>query len=110
MGTAEFDPAQPSGRRQQPPLTADYRAIWDAHLAEEASGSQTYNPMARCIPAGMPRMMVAYQPLEFIVTPDLTYVQFAFLREVRRIYTDGRGRMALSGRYESSGCVSLAAS
>ncbi len=90
MGTAGFDPAQPSGRRQQPPLTAEYRAIWDAHLAEEASGSQTYNPMARCIPTGMPRMMVAYQPLEFIVTPDLTYIQFAFLREVRQIYTDGR--------------------
>jgi hypothetical protein len=90
MGTAGFDPTQPSGRRQQPPLNAEYRAIWDAHLAEEASGSQTYNPMARCIPTGMPRMMVAYQPLEFIVTPELTYVQFAFLREVRRIYTDGR--------------------
>jgi hypothetical protein len=90
MGTAGFDPAQPSGRRQQPPLNAEYRAIWDAHLAEEASGSQTYNPMARCIPTGMLRMMVAYQPLEFIVTPELTYIQFAFLREVRRIYTDGR--------------------
>jgi hypothetical protein len=59
MGTAGFDPAQPSGRRQPPPLTSEYRAIWDAHLAEEASGSQTYNPMARCIPTGMPRMMVA---------------------------------------------------
>jgi hypothetical protein len=90
MGNAGFDPAQPAGRRQQPPLTAEYRAVWDAHLAEEASGSQTYNPMARCIPTGMPRMMVGYQPLEFIVTPELTYVQFAFLREVRRIYTDGR--------------------
>jgi hypothetical protein len=90
IGNAGFDPAKPSGRSQRPPLTDEYRAIWEAHLAEEASGSQTYNPMARCIPTGMPRMMVAYQPLEFIVTPEITYVQFAFLREVRRIYTDGR--------------------
>jgi hypothetical protein len=90
MGNAGFDPGKPSGRSQRPPLTAEYQAIWEAHLAEEASGGQTYNPMAHCIPTGMPRMMVAYQPLEFIVTPELTYVQFAFLREVRRIYTDGR--------------------
>jgi len=90
IGNAGFDPAQPSGRRQRPPLTDEYRAIWEAHLAEEASGSQTYNPMARCIPTGMPRMMIAYQPLELIVTPEITYVQLAFLREVRRIYTDGR--------------------
>jgi hypothetical protein len=90
MGNAGFDPAKPSGRSQRPPQTAEYQAIWEAHLAEEASGGQTYNPMAHCIPTGRPRMMVAYQPLEFIVTPELTYVQFAFLREVRRIYTDGR--------------------
>jgi hypothetical protein len=38
----------------------------------------------------MPRMMVAYQPMELIVTPDITYIQIAFLRELRRIYTDGR--------------------
>jgi hypothetical protein len=90
MGNAGFDPAKPSGRSQQPPLNAEYRAVWEAHLAEEASGGQTYNPMAHCIPTGMPRMMIAYQPLEFLVTPEMTYVQFAFLREVRRIYTDGR--------------------
>jgi hypothetical protein len=34
MGTAGFDPAQPSARRPRPPLTAEYRAIWDAHLAD----------------------------------------------------------------------------
>ena len=95
MGTAGFDPAQPSGRRQQPPLTAEYRAIWDAHLAKEASGSQTYNPMARCIPTGMPPHGSSgryYQPLGVHRDAlDLTYIQFAaFLREVRRIYTDGR--------------------
>jgi hypothetical protein len=90
MGNAGFDPAKPSGRSQQPPLNVEYRAVWEAHLAEEASGGQTYNPMAHCIPTGMPRMMIAYQPLEFLVMPEITYVQFAFLREVRRIYTVGR--------------------
>src|SRR5438270_12121348 len=72
IGNAGFDPGKPSGRSQQPPLTAEYKAIWETHLAEEASGGQTYNPMAHCIPTGMPRMMIGYQPLEFIVTPDLT--------------------------------------
>jgi hypothetical protein len=42
------------------------------------------------MPGGMPRMMVAYEPMEIIVTPDITYVTMTFDNEFRRIYTDGR--------------------
>ena len=38
---------------------------------------------------GMPRMMAAVFPLEFVILPNITYVHFeAFMP--RRIYTDGR--------------------
>jgi len=90
IGGGAFDPGKRPGRGQQPPLKAEYQAIWEANLAEEAAGGQTYNPMASCIPTGMPRMMTAYQPLEIIVTREVTYISMAFLRELRRIYTDGR--------------------
>jgi hypothetical protein len=38
----------------------------------------------------MPREMSAYEPLELIVTPDLTYVLVDHIEHTRRIYTDGR--------------------
>src|SRR5438874_1261997 len=90
IGGGAFDATKQPGRGQQPPLTAEYQTIWEANLAEEAAGGQSYNPMAACVPTGMPRMMVVYQPMEIIVTPEITYIPITFLRELRRIYTDGR--------------------
>ena len=45
---------------------------------------------ARCVAAGMPFMMVAFRPLEFIVTPETTYIIIADYDPLRRIFTDGR--------------------
>jgi hypothetical protein len=89
-GGGQYDPAKPPGRGQQPPLTPEYQAVWEANLAEAAGGGQRYNPQTRCLPAGMPRMMMAYEPMEVIVTPDITYIPVALNNEFRRIYTDGR--------------------
>jgi hypothetical protein len=89
-GGGQFDPTKPPGRGQQPPLTAEYQAVWEANLAEAAAGGQYYNTQTRCLPAGMPRMMMAYEPMEVIVTPEITYVPIALNNEFRRIYTDGR--------------------
>jgi hypothetical protein len=85
-----FDPSKRPGRAQQPPLTAEYQAVWEANLAERAKGGQYYNTQVRCLPGGMPRMMIAYQPMEVIITPDLTHIHIGFFNEHRRIYTDGR--------------------
>ena len=85
-----FDPGKRPGRAQQPPLTAEYQAVWEANLAERARGGQYYNTQVRCLPGGMPRMMIAYQPLEVIVTADVTHIHIGFFNEHRRIYTDGR--------------------
>ena len=38
----------------------------------------------------MPLSMVAFLPLEFVVTPDVTYVLITGADHFRRIYTDGR--------------------
>jgi hypothetical protein len=85
-----YDPTKPPMLGQEPPLTAEYRAIWEANLAEARTGGQSYNDQVRCLPSSMPRMMVAYEPLEMIITPDATYVAISFNNEFRRIYTDGR--------------------
>ena len=89
-GAAQWDPSKPAGLRQQAPLTPEYQAIFESNLAITASGGQEYNPQVNCLPAGMPRVMIAYDPLEFIVTPEVTYIRSDHLMEFRRIYTDGR--------------------
>jgi hypothetical protein len=86
----QLDPDKPPGRGQQPPLTEEYRAIWEKNLADARNGSQYYNTTVRCMFAGMPRMMMAFEPMEIIALPDITYVHLSFNSEFRRIYTDGR--------------------
>jgi hypothetical protein len=87
----QWDPTKPPARGQQVPLTAEYQVIYDKALKEQQTvGGQDYNPQIRCIPSGMPRAMIAYEPLEILVTPEVTYVRDQVMSEFRRIYTDGR--------------------
>jgi len=87
-----FDPGKPAGLSQQAPLTPEYQKVLEDSLANQAAGGQGNNPMAACIPPGMPRMMIAYGGgLEFVITPEITYVlQGEPMLQLRRIYTDGR--------------------
>ena len=89
-GAAQWDPTKPAGLRQQAPLTPQYQAEFENNLAITKSGGQEYNPQVNCLPAGMPRVMIAYDPLEFIVTEGVTYIRSDHLAQFRRIYTDGR--------------------
>lgn len=89
-GAAQWDPTKPPGLRQQAPLTPEYEAIFETNMADTAAGGQEYNPQVNCLPAGMPRVMIAYEPLEIIITPEVTYIRSDHLGENRRIYTDSR--------------------
>jgi hypothetical protein len=84
---AAWDPTRPAGRGQRAPLTPEYQAIFEATLARDAAGLR---PLALCIPPGMPRAMIGYAPMEFIVMPYTTYIMLGDMSEIRRIYTDGR--------------------
>jgi len=86
-----FDPSKPPGRGQQPPLTPEYQAVFEANLREREAGVPGTWPGPSCLPPGMPAQMTAYRPLEFIVLPDVTYVRVDYIRDTRRrIYTNGR--------------------
>jgi len=90
-GQPSFDQTKPWGLGQQAPLTAEYQKILEASLADQADGGQgNFASHALCAPAGMPFMMVATRPLEFIVTPDTTYILVGGSDHYRRIFTDGR--------------------
>jgi hypothetical protein len=89
--SASWDPTKPPGLKQQAPLTPEFQKVFEANLANSDAGGQEYNPQVVCLPSGMPRVMIAYEPGEIIVTPDVTYIHFDQMGENRRIYTDGRG-------------------
>ena len=79
------------GIGQQAPLTAEYQKILEDSIADQAKGGQgNFVEHAQCLPAGMPFMMVATRPLEFVVTPDTTYILVGGSDHYRRIFTDGR--------------------
>jgi hypothetical protein len=85
----QFDLTKPPGRGQQAPLTPEYQAIFDSRLSDRDSGGLGGDPTGLCLPHGMPRMMIAIFPIEFIVTPKATYILTDYTTP-RRIFTDGR--------------------
>ena len=90
-GQPSFDQTKPWGFGQQAPLTEQYKKVLEASLADQANGGQgNFAAHALCLPGGMPLMMIAFRPLEFVVTPHSTYVLIGGGDHFRRIFTDGR--------------------
>jgi hypothetical protein len=85
-----WDPSKPAGAAQQAPLTPEYQAIYEASLRKEAEDGLEADPTRRCIPAGFPRVMMAVQPMEIVITPHATYFMLQEFNSLRRVYTDGR--------------------
>src|SRR5207244_2605196 len=85
-----FDPSKGWGPAQQPPLTAEYQARYEANLADQAAGGQGIVETYACVSPGMPRVTNAYGQSEFVVTPNTTYILVENIRDSRRIFTDGR--------------------
>jgi len=91
VGSGSYDPSKPSGLGQQAPLTPQFQKILEASLADQAKGGQGGNPGYRCSSHGMPRVMIATVPIEFLILPEITYIALERLSQLRRIHTDGRG-------------------
>jgi len=90
-GPPRYDPSKPRGRGQEPPLTAEYQAIFEASLAAQAVGGQGNDPTYTCLPVGMPRQATSGFPIEIIITAKTTYFLYeSSFSTTRRIHTDGR--------------------
>jgi hypothetical protein len=88
--TVKFDPTKPWGLGQQAPLTAEYQKVHADSMADQAKGGIGNYPSAWCRAGGMPRMMSNNGPLEYVVTPETTYILITGEDHYRRIFTDGR--------------------
>jgi hypothetical protein len=83
----KFPPPPPIGT---PPLKAEYMAGWEkdqkAAKDADARGQPLYTDYVKCLPDGMPSMMMGMFPMEVLQTPgQITIVQEAY-NQVRRIY------------------------
>jgi hypothetical protein len=85
----QWDQTKRPGLDQQPPLTPEYQAIFEASIADQAKGGQGENVRVTCVTNGMPRVMTVIRPMEFVILPKVTYINFESYMP-RRIYTDGR--------------------
>jgi hypothetical protein len=90
-GQPSFDQTKPWGFGQEAPLTPEYKAVLEASLADQAKGGQgNFVDGSRCLAYGMPMMMAAFYPQEYVVTPETTHILINNADHGRRIYTDGR--------------------
>jgi hypothetical protein len=79
----------PAGK---PPFTPEYQAVYEANRADMKNGGAGNVPSQYCFPQGMPMMMNLYDPMEIVITADVTYILISHVNDsYRRIYTDGRG-------------------
>src|SRR3981081_864457 len=95
-GPMRFDTNKPWGQGQQAPLIAEYQAIFEANLADQAAGGQGTTPTYTCISPGMPRVTNGYGQMEVVITPDTTHILVQHIHDNRRIYTDVRRDVAPS--------------
>ena len=75
-GQPSFDQTKPWGLGQQAPLTPEYQKVLEESIADQVKGGQGnfFDHGVRCMPAGMPLMMIAFLPMEFVITPETSYV------------------------------------
>jgi len=69
-----------------PPLTASARAVYEEHLKAAARGDRSFDGMNRCLPPGLPRLMLVQEPFEILQKPKVLYFIFQLNRLPRRVY------------------------
>ncbi len=80
-----------TGRRpDEPSLKPEYLEKWKMISKTLVAGSSEYDPIARCLPPGMPAMMSMFYGMEVMQNKDkITF--FSELNDaLRRVYLDGR--------------------
>jgi hypothetical protein len=87
-GQPSHDQTKPWGLGQQAPLKPEYQKVLEDSIADQAQGGLGNFPTAWGKPPGMPYMMMAFGPLEWVITPRTTYILIAWHDHLRRVFTD----------------------
>lgn len=80
-----------SGReRASPKLTGEAQAKFDAYQESIRENGPNQEAQALCLPPGMPGVMQAPYPIEFLYSPGRVTILTEAYQQVRRIYMDGQ--------------------
>lgn len=81
-------PPPPTPLLLKPKYKAPYEALRAKQKDSDARGEPLSNASTECLPPGMPQMMSAIYPVEFLQTPGQVTVIAEAMSQVRRIYLD----------------------
>ena len=73
-----------------PSLVPEYMAKWEVIRKSRMSGSYEYDPIANCLPPGMPQMMNMSYGMEIMQSKDKITFFSEWQDALRRVYLDGR--------------------
>jgi hypothetical protein len=66
-------------------LTPEYQGVLEASLADQAAGGKGCENLITCRTNGMPRMMPVAWPIEFVILPSTSYINFeVFMSHLHR--------------------------
>ena len=65
----------------RPPLNPSGAALYEQHLSAAAHGDRTFDGTGKCLPPGLPRLMLVNQPFEIMQRDKVVY----FLHELNRL-------------------------
>jgi hypothetical protein len=65
----------------RPPLNPSGAALYEQHLAAAAHGDRSFDGTGKCLPPGLPRLMLVNQPFEIMQRDKVVY----FLHELNRL-------------------------
>ena len=71
---------------EAPPLTPAAQAIYDQRMKAAAEGDRSFDGMTRCLPPGLPRLLLVKEPFEILQKPKVIYFLFQLNRLPRRVY------------------------
>src|SRR5579859_2305797 len=76
-----------------PPMTPWAKARYDEAKPGYGPKAQACgnDPILKCYPSGIPRILFFPQPFEILQSPDRVFMFFEREHEFRQIWTDGRG-------------------
>jgi hypothetical protein len=69
-----------------PPLLADSRTVYEQHKAQAARGDHSFDSTTRCLPPGLPRLMLIRPAFEILQRPNTIYFVHELNRLPRRAY------------------------
>ena len=90
QGGIGWTPGIPPGVRQNPPLTPEFKKIFDTNVENARVGKPTGDITANCFPQGMPRIMTMTYPMEVTMTPSHMTIYAEWMEQTRRVFTDAR--------------------